>query len=1153
MKRIFSLLFVAMLAGQAWAQTTFTVDKIKYTVTDETNHCVSAGKGTTAPSGAIVIPPKVTNLNDGVEYTVTAIGNRAFMDCYNIKSVSLPETVTIIGNESFRGCSNLTTINIPNLVTYIDGGAFNGCHKLSSITLSENLDYIGGWAFYGCSSLTNVTIPNSVTKIGATAFYGCSGLTSITIPDGVTGIGKDVFNGCSGLKSVTIPNTITKIGDNAFKGCSSLTSITIPSSVTSIGDWAFCDCLGLTSVTIPNSVTSIGSYAFKSCSDLKSVTIPNSVTSIGEYAFYACSNATIYCECEETLKPSEWDESWNDDRTVIWGCKVIKLEVNTEHGTANASGYAVNANDGTMWYLNNAQVTLTSTPQNGFHVVWENNSTENNRTFYATESKTYTATFEAHTETYRFENINPATCTVAGSQDSVVYCSVCNKELYRETLVISALQHSYGTPTYVWAEDGSACTATTVCQHDNNHVITENATITSEVTIASTCEGMGTTTYTAKFTDSKFSKQTKDVVDIPALGHDYGEATYVWAEDGSSCTATTVCKHDEYHIVTENATITSEVTIASTCEGMGTTTYTANFTDNNFSTQTKNVVDIPALQHSYGASTYVWAEDGSACTATTVCQHDANHVITENANITSEVTTAATCEGMGTTTYTAAFSDSKFATQTKNVVDIHALQHSYGTPTYVWAEDGSACTATTVCQHDANHVETENATITSEETIAPTCEEMGTTTYTANFTDNNFSTQTKNVVDISALQHSYGAPTYVWAEDGSACTATTVCQHDANHVATENATITSEETIAPTCEEMGTTTYTAAFTDSKFSTQTKNVVDIPALQHSYGAPTYDWAEDGSSCTATTVCQHDANHVVTENATITSEETIAPTCEEMGTTTYTANFTDSKFSTQTKAVMDILANGHTNGEAVFENEEAPTCTTVGSRDSVVYCSVCNKELYRETLVIPAKGHTEVTDAAKAPTCTETGLTEGKHCSVCNTVLVAQQNVEALGHTEVTDAAKAPTCTETGLTEGKHCSVCETVILAQEAIPALGHMFENYIFNNDATTEADGTETAVCEHGCGATDTRVAEGTKLPKDNTTVNESAASAVSIFAHHNIIVVENADAEINVYNAMGALVATTNDTNAEIRINVSGVYVVRVGNTAKRVMISD
>ncbi|MBQ9112394.1 MAG: hypothetical protein IJY08_02325, partial [Clostridia bacterium] len=80
------------------------------------------------------------------------------------------------------------------------------------------------------------------------------------------------------------------------------------------------------------------------------------------------------------------------------------------------------------------------------------------------------------------------------------------------------------------------------------------------------------------------------------------------------------------------------------------------------------------------------------------------------------------------------------------------------------------------------------------------------------------------------------------------------------------------------------------------------------------------------------------------------------------------------------------------------------------------------------------HTEVADAAVEATCTETGLTEGKHCSVCETVITAQEIIPAKGHTEIAVNGKEATCTEGGLTEGKECSVCGEILVAQEAIPA-----------------------------------------------------------------------------------------------------------------------
>ncbi|MBR2886313.1 MAG: leucine-rich repeat domain-containing protein, partial [Clostridia bacterium] len=46
-----------------------------------------------------------------------------------------------------------------------------------------------------------------------------------------------------------------------------------------------------------------------------------------------------------------------------------------------------------------------------------------------------------------------------------------------------------------------------------------------------------------------------------------------------------------------------------------------------------------------------------------------------------------------------------------------------------------------------------------------------------------------------------------------------------------------------------------------------------------------------------------------------------------------------------------------------------------------------------------------------------------------------------HTDVLDEAKAPACTQEGLTEGRHCAACNRIIVAQEPIPALGHTDNN----------------------------------------------------------------------------------------------------------------
>ena len=94
---------------------------------------------------------------------------------------------------------------------------------------------------------------------------------------------------------------------------------------------------------------------------------------------------------------------------------------------------------------------------------------------------------------------------------------------------------------------------------------------------------------------------------------------------------------------------------------------------------------------------------------------------------------------------------------------------------------------------------------------------------------------------------------------------------------------------------------------------------------------------------------------------------------------------------------------------------------------------------------------------APTCTEKGYTTYT-CAICEDSYVADE-VAALGHDLVTDAGIAVTCTESGLTEGKHCSRCDYEI-ERQAIAALGHVWDEGKVTTAPTIEKEGVRTFTC---------------------------------------------------------------------------------------------
>ena len=263
---------------------------------------------------------------------VTAIGDRAFYDCINLKSIIIPEGVTVIGERAFYNCINLENIIIPETVKKIDIHAFDNCVKIEYMKLPDNLEIIHTGAFNNCSSLKSIEIPKTVNAVYPEVFLDCNSLEEVSFLGNIIEINKSAFEGCEKLKTIKLPDSLEKIDELAFNNCSSLSDINIPEGIKAVGEDAFlgtdvlkktdideygCAYMGkvliyskeekeyikikdstkviaddvfdnyenLKQVEFPNSLERIGCNSFRSCKSLEEISIPEGVKSIGESAF----------------------------------------------------------------------------------------------------------------------------------------------------------------------------------------------------------------------------------------------------------------------------------------------------------------------------------------------------------------------------------------------------------------------------------------------------------------------------------------------------------------------------------------------------------------------------------------------------------------------------------------------------------------------------------------------------------------------------------------------------------------------------------------------------------------------------------------------------------------------------------------------------
>ena len=277
----------------------------------------------------LIIPSQV--YVGGTPYTVTAIGDGAFYECWDLETITIPDGVTSIGYDAFWG-SGITTIVIPEGVTNIKSYTFYNCEHLTSVTIPGSVTYIAGMAFEGCNlSSVNVqalTPPATQNNPYGTFYSSGYSIATLYVPYGckaayeaanqwkdfkeiiemsqassfITFVDSNVKSLClanwdtngDGKLSMAEAAAVTTIG-TVFKNNTSITSfdeLQYFTSLTSIGNEAFYGCTNLASVTLPDNLTSIGNEAFRSCTKLTSITLPDGVSSIGYEAFYNCNKLT---------------------------------------------------------------------------------------------------------------------------------------------------------------------------------------------------------------------------------------------------------------------------------------------------------------------------------------------------------------------------------------------------------------------------------------------------------------------------------------------------------------------------------------------------------------------------------------------------------------------------------------------------------------------------------------------------------------------------------------------------------------------------------------------------------------------------------------------------------------------------------------------
>ena len=256
--------------------------------------CSEDGKGLLLVRGPHAVSFDIPH---GVEFVL----ENAFVDCAELREVTIPCSVKEIGDNAFEDCRSIERIGIPASVTFIGRDCFKGCDRLLAIHVDAgnpayasvdgvlfDKDFSTVLRYPAGKPDTCFDVPEGIVEIGCGAFEGNKSIRSVHVPSTVKLIADDAFCGCRALETVAFEEGLAGIAEFAFMGCCSLKDPAFPSTLRIIGAFAFSGCTRLRSVALPHGLVGLSFRCFDCCRRLREVRFPATVRKIGDSLFDGC-------------------------------------------------------------------------------------------------------------------------------------------------------------------------------------------------------------------------------------------------------------------------------------------------------------------------------------------------------------------------------------------------------------------------------------------------------------------------------------------------------------------------------------------------------------------------------------------------------------------------------------------------------------------------------------------------------------------------------------------------------------------------------------------------------------------------------------------------------------------------------------------------